>query len=52
MSLPGQPPVEEFVLTLFEIPISNEGRGNRIQLPSGKTCLYDTGRAYPDRGIV
>lgn len=39
-----------FILTCLEIPDVQRGAGLAIvlQLPSGKTCLYDTGSAYPD----
>lgn len=38
------------VLTVLEIPDIHRGAGLAIvlQLPSGKTCLYDTGSGYPD----
>jgi competence protein ComEC len=41
-----------FILTCLEIPDVQRGAGLAIvlQLPSGKTCLYDTGSAYPDAG--
>jgi competence protein ComEC len=40
-----------FVLTCLNIPDIQRGAGLAIvlQLPSGKTCLYDTGSGYPDR---
>jgi competence protein ComEC len=40
----------ELVLTCLEIPDIKRGAGLAIvlQLPSGKTCLYDTGSGYPD----
>jgi competence protein ComEC len=40
----------KFVLTCLEIPDVQRGAGLAIilQLPSGKTCLYDTGSGYPD----
>jgi competence protein ComEC len=40
----------EFILTCFEIPDIQRGAGLAIvlQLPSGKTCIYDTGSGYPD----
>jgi competence protein ComEC len=39
-----------FILTCLEIPDIQRGAGLAIvlQLPSGKTCLYDTGSGYPD----
>ena len=39
-----------FVMTLLDIPDVQRGAGLAIvlQLPSGKTCLYDTGNGYPD----
>jgi competence protein ComEC len=39
-----------FILTCLEIPDIQRGAGLAVilQLPSGKTCLYDTGSAYPD----
>lgn len=42
----GQP----FILTCLEIPDVQRGAGLAVvlQLPSGKTCLYDTGGGYPD----
>jgi len=41
----------KFILTVLEIPDINRGAGLAIvlQLPSGKTCLYDTGSAYPEK---
>jgi competence protein ComEC len=43
-------PSGKFILTCLEIPDIQRGAGLAIvlQLPSGKTCLYDTGSAYPD----
>jgi competence protein ComEC len=40
----------EFILTCLEIPDIQRGAGlaSVLQLPSGKTCLYDTGSGYPD----
>lgn len=41
----------EFTLTALEIPDIQRGAGLAIlmQTPSGKTFLYDTGSAYPDK---
>ncbi len=43
-------PARPFVLTCLEIPDIKRGAGLAIvlQLPSGRTCLYDTGSGYPD----
>jgi len=40
----------EFILTCLDIPDIKRGAGLALvlQLPSGKTCLYDTGSGYPD----
>jgi beta-lactamase superfamily II metal-dependent hydrolase len=41
----------KLVMTVLEIPDIQRGAGLAIilQLPSGKTVLYDTGSGYPDR---
>ena len=41
----------KFTLTVLDIPDIQRGAGLAIvmQLPSGKTCLYDTGSAYPEK---
>ncbi|MDB6138945.1 MAG: internalization-related competence protein ComEC/Rec2 [Verrucomicrobiaceae bacterium] len=41
----------KFTLTVFEIPDIERGAGLAIamQTPSGKTLLYDTGSAYPEK---
>lgn len=43
-------PEAPFILTCLNIPDIHRGAGLAVvlQLPSGKTCLYDTGSAYPD----
>src|SRR4051812_25835027 len=45
------PPSGKLTLTVLNIPDIQRGAGLAVilQLPSGKTCLYDTGSAYPDR---
>lgn len=42
-------PRGQFILTALEIPDIQRGAGLALvlQLPSGKTCLYDTGSGYP-----
>jgi competence protein ComEC len=50
--LPGvQQAADTFTLTVLEIPDIQRGAGLAIvmQTPSGKTFLYDTGSAYPER---
>ncbi|MDB6119361.1 MAG: internalization-related competence protein ComEC/Rec2 [Verrucomicrobiaceae bacterium] len=41
----------KFTLTVFEIPDIQRGAGLAIvmQTPSGKTLMYDTGSAYPEK---
>lgn len=40
----------KFILTVIDIPDIKRGAGLAIilQLPNGRTCLYDTGSGYPD----
>ncbi len=49
-SLIAAEPTGKFILTCLEIPDVQRGAGLAIvlQLPNGKTCLYDTGGGYPD----
>ncbi|HEX8912937.1 MAG TPA: MBL fold metallo-hydrolase [Humisphaera sp.] len=48
---PTTAPAGKLVLTILDIPDVQRGAGLAVilQLPSGKTCLYDTGAGYPDR---
>jgi len=55
LALPFRPlraaePSGRFILTCLEIPDIQRGAGLALvlQLPNGRTCLYDTGSGYPD----
>jgi competence protein ComEC len=49
-TLPTTAPAGKLVMTLLNIPDIQRGAGLAIilQLPSGRTMLYDTGSGYPD----